>query len=466
MALVVFGVPIKGSFLMLTLCTLLYVTATTGIGMVTSTFTSSQVAAVFVTAILTIMPTIQFSGLAAAGLDAGGQRPAHRLDLADDLLHALQPGRLHQGARARPHDAGHRLSGLLHPDPLGSQHDRPEEAGEIAMKSLLNILWLGLKELRSLMSDLVMVVFVIYAFTLAIYVQATGTSSEVNNASIAFVDEDGSALSKELFNAFYPPRFQLPEMIAASEVEDAMDKGRFMFVVVIPPRFEHDLRAGRNPDIQVNIDATAMQQAGIGAGYIKNIINDRIAIVPAAHGRDGRRAHQPGRSQAVQPERRLLLVQERGGHHQSDHAADGRADGRRGDPRARARDARAPAGDAADRVRDRDGEGVGQRPGDPRRDGGVALPGRADGAEGAVRRLGRCCGSSASCSICSSRRRSGSSWGRFRDRWRSSRCLIILVVVVLQLLSGGIDAGREPAEMAAVPHVSSCRRGTSSASRR
>jgi ribosome-dependent ATPase len=63
LAVVVFRVPVKGSFLMLALCTLLYVTATTGIGMVTSTFTSSQVAAVFVTAILTIIPTIQFSGL-------------------------------------------------------------------------------------------------------------------------------------------------------------------------------------------------------------------------------------------------------------------------------------------------------------------------------------------------------------------------------------------------------------------
>jgi ribosome-dependent ATPase len=63
MTVTVFGVPIKGSFLTLTLCTLLYVTATTGLGMVTSTFTSSQVAAVFVTAILTIVPTIQFSGL-------------------------------------------------------------------------------------------------------------------------------------------------------------------------------------------------------------------------------------------------------------------------------------------------------------------------------------------------------------------------------------------------------------------
>ena len=63
MTVLVFGVPVKGSFLMLTLCTLLYVTTTTAMGMMTSTFTSSQVAAVFVTAILTIVPTIQFSGL-------------------------------------------------------------------------------------------------------------------------------------------------------------------------------------------------------------------------------------------------------------------------------------------------------------------------------------------------------------------------------------------------------------------
>jgi ABC-2 type transport system permease protein len=145
------------------------------------------------------------------------------------------------------------------------------------MASLLNIFWLGLKEIRSLMSDTVMVVFVVYAFTLAIQVQATGTSSEVNNASIAFVDEDGSALSKELFNAFFPPRFRFPDLIDASVVEESMDQGLYMFVVSIPPSFERDLVAGRNPDIQVSIDATAMQQAGIGAGYIKSIVAERIA---------------------------------------------------------------------------------------------------------------------------------------------------------------------------------------------
>src|SRR6185436_6382433 len=49
--------------LVLTLCTLLYLIATTGIGMVTSSFTQTQVAAVFITAILTIQPTVQFAGL-------------------------------------------------------------------------------------------------------------------------------------------------------------------------------------------------------------------------------------------------------------------------------------------------------------------------------------------------------------------------------------------------------------------
>jgi len=145
------------------------------------------------------------------------------------------------------------------------------------MASLSNIYWLALKELRSVLSDKVLVLFVLYAFTWTIYQQASGTSNEVNNASIAFADEDQSSLSRELVNAFYPPRFQYAVRIRTDEIERAMDEGRFMFVVVIPPQFEQNLLAGRQPDVQVNIDATAMQQAGIGAGYIHNIITQRVS---------------------------------------------------------------------------------------------------------------------------------------------------------------------------------------------
>ncbi|AMV39588.1 ABC transporter permease [Planctomyces sp. SH-PL62] len=145
------------------------------------------------------------------------------------------------------------------------------------MESLANIFWLGVKELRSLRSDKVLVLFVIYAFTASIYTQARGTSSEVYNASIGFVDEDGSALSRKLFQAFYPPRFQKPVLIRSDEVDEAMDSGRLMFVVEIPPRYEQDLRAGRQAEVLVVVDATAMLQASIGASYIQNIISGQVA---------------------------------------------------------------------------------------------------------------------------------------------------------------------------------------------
>lgn len=63
LAVYVFDVEIKGSLLTLTLGALLFVTATTALGQVMSTFASTQIAALAATAILTILPTVQFSGL-------------------------------------------------------------------------------------------------------------------------------------------------------------------------------------------------------------------------------------------------------------------------------------------------------------------------------------------------------------------------------------------------------------------
>lgn len=63
MAVLLFGVPLKGSFATLALGALLYVTATTGYGLVISAFASTQIAALFGTAILTFLPAMQFSGM-------------------------------------------------------------------------------------------------------------------------------------------------------------------------------------------------------------------------------------------------------------------------------------------------------------------------------------------------------------------------------------------------------------------
>ncbi|MDQ0456166.1 ribosome-associated ATPase/putative transporter RbbA [Rhizobium paknamense] len=82
MAVFLFGVPLKGSFLGLTLAAFVYVLSTTAIGIFSSTFTSTQVAALFVTAIGVMMPATQFSGLL---------QPVSTLDGAGKLIGTVFP---------------------------------------------------------------------------------------------------------------------------------------------------------------------------------------------------------------------------------------------------------------------------------------------------------------------------------------------------------------------------------------
>src|SRR5829696_8672071 len=125
------------------------------------------------------------------------------------------------------------------------------------MRRLANILWLGVKELRSLAADPVLALFMAYSFSLGIYSQATGISYELRNASVAILDEDHSPLSARIRDALLPPHFKAPELIAAEEVDRRMDTARNTFVLDIPPLFQRDLLAGHRPAVQLNVDATA-----------------------------------------------------------------------------------------------------------------------------------------------------------------------------------------------------------------
>lgn len=140
------------------------------------------------------------------------------------------------------------------------------------MASIGNIVQLGIKELRSLWFDKALLIFIVWAFTGGVYSAATGASRELNHAPIAIVDEDRSPLSQRIFAAFYPPHFTAPVAIDAAAVDAALDAGRYTFVLVIPADFQRDVRAGKAPAVQLNIDATRMSQAFIGSGYIQNIV--------------------------------------------------------------------------------------------------------------------------------------------------------------------------------------------------
>jgi len=144
------------------------------------------------------------------------------------------------------------------------------------MQGIANILQLGFKEMRSLWFDKVLLIFLIFQFSFGLYETARSSSTELRNASVAVVDEDRSPLSQRLLNALRPPEFLPPKMISIHEVDPGLDAALYTFVVHVPVGFQRDVLAGHQPAMQLNIDATRMNEAFIGAGYIQNIFTEEV----------------------------------------------------------------------------------------------------------------------------------------------------------------------------------------------
>jgi ABC-2 type transport system permease protein len=158
------------------------------------------------------------------------------------------------------------------------------------VRSTWHIVHLGIKELISLYRDPVLLFLIAYTFTFSVYTPAKSAVMDVVNASIAVVDEDNSDAARAVQDSLLPPLFLKPSVIPFSEINPAMDRGKFTFIVNIPPEFQADLARDRKPDVQIITDATAMSQAGRGPTYLQRIIN--TTVNPYWRGR-GDPANQP-----------------------------------------------------------------------------------------------------------------------------------------------------------------------------
>ncbi|MDD0823673.1 ABC transporter permease [Mannheimia sp. AT1] len=139
-----------------------------------------------------------------------------------------------------------------------------------------NIGFLTFKELKSLFSDKVLVALIIYMFSFAIITIAKQGMTDVKNGSVGIINYDHSALSYRLRDALIPPYFKTVDDIDSNSVDQLMDVGKYTFIIEIPPNYQRDMLAGRNPQVQLLVDATAMTQANIGASYITQIFRQEI----------------------------------------------------------------------------------------------------------------------------------------------------------------------------------------------
>jgi len=141
------------------------------------------------------------------------------------------------------------------------------------LRHFRHIIQLGIKELLSLARDPVLLFLIAYSFTFSVYTPAKSAVMDVINASVAVVDEDHSTVSRQIRDALLPPLFLPAAVISFGEINQAMDEGKYTFVIDIPPKFQRDLTKGATPTVEVITDATAMSQAGRGPSYIQKIIH-------------------------------------------------------------------------------------------------------------------------------------------------------------------------------------------------
>ncbi len=165
-------------------------------------------------------------------------------------------------------------------------------------RAFRHVFWLGWKALLTLSRTPALIAFILYALTVLVYATGEGISLEVRSATVAVVDEDGSQVARSIVDALRPPRFRAPQAIPAADVGAVLDSGSFTFVLQIPPGFERDLLQGRGPRLKLDVDATAVSQAYLGASYIEAIV--------AQEARAGSRLeHSPRRgagSREIQPQ--------------------------------------------------------------------------------------------------------------------------------------------------------------------
>src|ERR1700757_364916 len=119
------------------------------------------------------------------------------------------------------------------------------------MQQLRHIFQLGIKELLSLFRDPVLIFLIFYSFTFAVYTPSKSAVMDVVNASIAIVNEDDSEAGRTIREAMLPPLFLPAGQIDFQDINRDMDRGKYTFVVDVPPRFQADLQKDLKPTIQI-----------------------------------------------------------------------------------------------------------------------------------------------------------------------------------------------------------------------
>ncbi len=140
------------------------------------------------------------------------------------------------------------------------------------------------KEFIQLFRDPILLFFILYAFTMDIFLAGSGVSLQLNHSTMVVHDADHSIASRELIHRFRPPYFRLDGEIAdAKDGIRLLDQGKAMIVLDIPPRFQESLLKGESTAVQMQVDTTNVVLGFLATNYSAQIVSQYGLETGLAH---------------------------------------------------------------------------------------------------------------------------------------------------------------------------------------
>lgn len=131
-----------------------------------------------------------------------------------------------------------------------------------------------MKELKQLGRDRVLLAFIVYAFTADIFLAASGVSLSLNHAATLVQDLDRSPQSRELLSRFQQPYFRIDGTVSQDAAAlAALDQGRAMLVLSVPPQFGRDLANGRPTSLAMQVDTTNSVLGFLATSHAQQIVS-------------------------------------------------------------------------------------------------------------------------------------------------------------------------------------------------
>ena len=139
----------------------------------------------------------------------------------------------------------------------------------------MRLLFFLKKEALQFLRDKAIFLFVLYAFTLDVYIAGNGFILTLKNGGMALFDLDKTVMSREMTSRIRKPYFQWKEEIKSSEEAlRLLDQGKTLGVLTIPPNFQKKLHQGRTVSLQLLLDGTQITSSTLASAYIAQITAD------------------------------------------------------------------------------------------------------------------------------------------------------------------------------------------------